>query len=66
MSGPQSFLRQRSTAKVTEKSDMKDSISPKRREEVVWGKTPGGEGMRVPISTIRTLTIASISCTYDS
>ncbi|KAK0477038.1 phospholipid methyltransferase-domain-containing protein [Armillaria novae-zelandiae] len=48
MSGPQSFLRQRSAAKATETSDRKDSISPKRREEVVWGKTPGGEVFRVP------------------
>lgn len=48
MSGHQPFLRQRNTAKATEKSGRKDSTSPKRREEVVWGKTPGGEVFRIP------------------
>ncbi|KAK0200737.1 phospholipid methyltransferase-domain-containing protein [Desarmillaria ectypa] len=48
MSGSQSFLRQRTTAKTAEKNDRKDFGSLKRREEVVWGKTPGGEVFRVP------------------
>ncbi|KAG7443218.1 uncharacterized protein BT62DRAFT_935178 [Guyanagaster necrorhizus] len=48
MSGSQSFLRQRSTAKTTEKSDRKFSGSPKRRDEVVWGKTPSGKVFRIP------------------
>ncbi|KAJ6492894.1 phospholipid methyltransferase-domain-containing protein [Mycena vitilis] len=49
MAAPQTFLRQRSTAqeKPQEKTDVED-VLPKRDEEIVWGKTPGGEVFRVP------------------
>ncbi|KAF7373639.1 Phosphatidylethanolamine N-methyltransferase [Mycena sanguinolenta] len=54
MSAPQTFLRQRKTSgspkRTAEKVVANEDVSspPKRDEEVVWGKTPGGEVFRVP------------------
>ncbi|KAF5376745.1 hypothetical protein D9615_007890 [Tricholomella constricta] len=51
MSTPQNFLRQRNGAAKEPSSPLdepqKGSERP-RREEIVWGKTPGGEVFRVP------------------
>ncbi|KAF9463504.1 phosphatidylethanolamine N-methyltransferase [Collybia nuda] len=49
MSSPQSFLRQRGATKETPAKSVTEEQTPRqRREEVVWGKTPGGEVFRVP------------------
>ncbi|KAJ6554459.1 phosphatidylethanolamine N-methyltransferase [Mycena capillaripes] len=51
MEAPQTFLRRRTTSheKSEEKPVTEDVVSsPPKRDEVVWGKTPGGEVFRVP------------------
>ncbi|KAJ7123762.1 phospholipid methyltransferase-domain-containing protein, partial [Mycena epipterygia] len=51
MAAPQTFLRQRTTAANPEKLEETESeevSSRSKRDEVVWGKTPGGEVFRVP------------------
>ncbi|KAG5637707.1 phosphatidylethanolamine N-methyltransferase [Sphagnurus paluster] len=51
MSTPQTFLRQR-TGPPKEPSpppdDVQEEAAKPKREEIVWGKTPGGEVFRVP------------------
>jgi hypothetical protein len=48
MAAPQTFLRQRNVAdshENEEKSKPDEVVSsPPKRDEVVWGKTPSGEG----------------------
>ncbi|KAG5645124.1 phosphatidylethanolamine N-methyltransferase [Asterophora parasitica] len=51
MSAEQNFLRQRTGAAKeasTPLEEPKDDDTRPRREEIVWGKTPGGEVFRVP------------------
>ncbi|KAJ6578767.1 phosphatidylethanolamine N-methyltransferase [Mycena vulgaris] len=51
MAAPQTFLRQRNTAASSEKPQESASegvASRPKPDEVVWGKTPGGEVFRVP------------------
>ncbi|KAJ7658493.1 phospholipid methyltransferase-domain-containing protein [Mycena rosella] len=51
MAAPQTFLRQRTTTATSENPQepaSEDVSSRPKREEVVWGKTPGGEVFRVP------------------
>ncbi|KAF8064345.1 phosphatidylethanolamine N-methyltransferase [Lyophyllum atratum] len=51
MSAPQNSLRQRTGATKelsTPSDDLRDQSARPSREEIVWGKTPGGEVFRVP------------------
>jgi hypothetical protein len=47
MAASQTFLRQRTTTGSQDKSEpeLDDVASRLKRDEVVWGKTPGGEGV---------------------
>lgn len=46
MSTQQNFLRQRNAAakETRPEEPTHEATSRQRREEIVWGKTPGGEG----------------------
>lgn len=48
MAAPQTFLRQRNATASTEEPQEPVSDARRKRDEVVWGKTPGGEVFRVP------------------
>ena len=47
MKPSKSFLRQRKTSSATAIVESKGDAVEQRREEVVWGKTPGGEGIAI-------------------
>ena len=72
MKPSKSFLRQRKASSATEsKGDAAEHPQDdrERREEVVWGKTPGGEGIAVQsfLNTIYSLSLGySLSRTDDT
>lgn len=68
MSPPQSFLRQRGVAKETPANDNEEQVPRQRREEVVWGKTPGGEGICDRFSSVALLStrFTSFPCPDDA
>jgi hypothetical protein len=58
----QTFLRQRGAVQETPLENINDEPAPRqRREEVVWGKTPGGEGIPDRFSSLALFSTLSTS-----